>query len=631
MVRRIFSLVAVAIILGSLFSPAYPLQQLRVIGSAWVLAPAVSQTDSGYVGSATNISVFVTEGWGDVYVSTYSLTQEDFQGAATTAARVVCSLLGLDFNRYNFYFKVKTDAVIVGGPSAGVAMAVAVYSALTGLPINRSVAVTGMISPDGTVGPVGGIYEKAEAVASRGAKLFLVPPGQSVVTTYKVVVRRIGPFEVYSTQPVTVNITEYAMKKWGLRVIEVSTIEEALHYFFNVQFKPRAYANPAVSGEVMRKVSDVWSTLERIAAAELDSARSYVNSSPLTSFTKSALFDYLNTYASSYLDAARRYRNNAGSILLLTSSIATSRWIKFIVDYSTGRKLETEVDNIRKDISRYMSLVENLEARNFAELNYKVIAGDLVIRASRLFNSSASKWSSDPQGALQDLAYASAFLEEAKLWMEGLPQGKPASAYQQASTYVSIARSTWPYVYSVLSQAGSPSVLLDYASTYYTAATSLYSLNKYFLASIAATRSIALAEAAMLDFQGRASGSRVYLDISSRRALEIASSAQDLLVTIYFYNQSLLASSDVDRLAYLKLASELGSLVLDLAKSSNVTAQQPQVQQPGEQPQPPPQPTKPQPTKSIWDTIAEWLRDVYMRVALALEGLVKILKNLFSR
>ncbi|MEM4899547.1 MAG: S16 family serine protease, partial [Thermofilum sp.] len=120
-----------------------PGEKLQVVGSAWVLAPAVYQTDSGYAGSVTNITVFVTEGWGDVYVSTYSLTAEDFQGAATAAARVVAKLLNLDFSKYNYYFRVKSDAVIIGGPSAGVAMAVAVYSALTGAPINRSVMVTG--------------------------------------------------------------------------------------------------------------------------------------------------------------------------------------------------------------------------------------------------------------------------------------------------------------------------------------------------------------------------------------------------------------------------------------------------------------------------------------------------------
>ncbi len=45
-----------------------------------------------------------------------------------------------------------------------------------GWKVNPKVMMTGMINPDGTIGPVGGILEKASAAASVGAKLFLIPP-----------------------------------------------------------------------------------------------------------------------------------------------------------------------------------------------------------------------------------------------------------------------------------------------------------------------------------------------------------------------------------------------------------------------------------------------------------------------
>lgn len=630
--RSVAGLVLLALVLGLLPASvnSYPQEQLRVVGSAWILAPAVSQSESGYVGSATNISVFVTEGWGDVYVSTYSLTQEDFQGAATTAARVACSLAGLNFSNYNFYFKVASDAVIIGGPSAGVAMTVVAYSALTGKPVNRSVGVTGMISPDGTVGPVGGVFEKAQALASSGAKLFLVPPGQSVVTTYKVEVRRVGPFQVYSTSPVTINLTDYALRNWGLRVVEVSTIEEALRYFFGVELRKPSYGLPTLSDEAAKRVAAVRSELEGTARAELSSAREYVNKSTLTTLTKRALLSYLDSYASSPLStAASRYRGVEG-IPLLTSSIAASRWVKLLVDYAEGRNLDSYVSSVRENIYSVSSLAESAGARDFLELNYKVLAADLVVRASRLFNSSASKWSSDPQSALMDLAYASALLDEARLWLEGLPSLGPSDYSRQASTYISIARTTWPYVYSVLSQAGYSSGLLDYAGTYYTASLSLFSSKRYFLAAVAAARSIALAEAAMLDFQEYASSSRVYVETSSRRALEIMSSARDLLVSAYFYNQSLTATTDSDKLAFLKLATELGSLTVDLSGWASPPETQSQV--PASKPtQPPPQAPQQPSGKSIWDTVADWLRELYLRVLLLIDSLLKYLSGLLKR
>lgn len=65
-----------------------------------------------------------------------------------------------------------------GGPSAGLMMALAVYDRLTAGDGTRGlkVAGTGTMSPDGSVGAVGGVAQKVAAAAAAGADLFLVPP-----------------------------------------------------------------------------------------------------------------------------------------------------------------------------------------------------------------------------------------------------------------------------------------------------------------------------------------------------------------------------------------------------------------------------------------------------------------------
>ncbi|PWI58857.1 ATP-dependent protease LonB [Sulfoacidibacillus thermotolerans] len=63
----------------------------------------------------------------------------------------------------------------VDGPSAGVSMAVAIYSAITGLKVDNLVAMTGEISIYGTVRPVGGVPEKVKAAQEAGAKKVLIP------------------------------------------------------------------------------------------------------------------------------------------------------------------------------------------------------------------------------------------------------------------------------------------------------------------------------------------------------------------------------------------------------------------------------------------------------------------------
>jgi Lon-like ATP-dependent protease len=65
--------------------------------------------------------------------------------------------------------------VPVDGPSAGVAVAVAIYSALTDLPVPHTMALTGEISVRGGIRPVGGIACKVEAARRAGAGKILIP------------------------------------------------------------------------------------------------------------------------------------------------------------------------------------------------------------------------------------------------------------------------------------------------------------------------------------------------------------------------------------------------------------------------------------------------------------------------
>ena len=65
----------------------------------------------------------------------------------------------------------------IGGPSAGLVFALAIYDKVTPGPLlaGQHVAGTGTIAPDGTVGAIGGIQEKIAAATSAGATAFLVP------------------------------------------------------------------------------------------------------------------------------------------------------------------------------------------------------------------------------------------------------------------------------------------------------------------------------------------------------------------------------------------------------------------------------------------------------------------------
>jgi PDZ domain-containing protein len=79
--------------------------------------------------------------------------------------------------KFDFPFIVNVDSAGIGGPSAGLAFTLGILDALRPgeLTGGHGVAVTGTISLDGTVGPVGGVVQKTAAVKAAGIGLFLVP------------------------------------------------------------------------------------------------------------------------------------------------------------------------------------------------------------------------------------------------------------------------------------------------------------------------------------------------------------------------------------------------------------------------------------------------------------------------
>ena len=80
---------------------------------------------------------------------------------------------------FDFPFEVEVDIdPEIGGPSAGLMFSLAVYDTLTrgSLTGGETVAGTGTIELDGSVGPIGGIDQKIAAARDDGASLFLVPP-----------------------------------------------------------------------------------------------------------------------------------------------------------------------------------------------------------------------------------------------------------------------------------------------------------------------------------------------------------------------------------------------------------------------------------------------------------------------
>ncbi|MGM5484968.1 MAG: S16 family serine protease [Nanobdellota archaeon] len=347
---------------------------------------AVSEKNGNIEGSIASLELDVERGRGRVFIDTFPLTQLDTQISTRFAKEITCDFLDRDCGYTDFFYTIRSNSPLIGGPSAGASIAVLTASVIEGFEIDHSVAITGTINSGGIIGPVSGIKEKIEAAHEEGLRKVLVP------TRY------------VNEDNDTIDLINYG-ERLGIEVVEVNTLNQAIYEFTGKIYDEK-------DGEV--KASDVYDkTMSNIVdnmcsrTAELK----VENVSQAENLTERAMkaLDKGKSYSAASLcfGANIRYRYNA-----------------LRRDNLTSGDIKEKLTEVRKDLDDAYSSLAERDIETILDLQAQMIVRERLIGTKEKLDVTSDLLSQNrTDDALYNLAYSGERLKSSEYWSEFFDKG----------------------------------------------------------------------------------------------------------------------------------------------------------------------------------------------------------------
>jgi len=437
-------------ILAFVFFLIAPAHAIHLEDGVTIPIVAAFSTEEGESGILLNATVIVTEGDGRVFVDTQPYTQVDLQGSTRIAALVASDITGIDPSKYDFYYIIEITSPLIGGPSAGAALTVATIAEIENWPLKEGVVMTGMINPDGSIGPVGGIPYKLDAVAENGATLFIVPEGQTEVVIIETNFDHNGSIIVKKEIPITVDIVKRG-KKQNVKVVEAINIEDAVELFTGKKIHREIPAKGVWSDEYL----DVLRPLSRDV---MDEAALLYQSMQheTTNFTDllESQNDLIKKGEEQY--EVQEYYAAVNTGLLILNNLKYIQWSE---EYQASENNETYLNNLFENVSREVNQsrqeLENFSADGIVDVDCVGAAEIRIVMAERMLDGARETDSTDQ--FIFTLASASNRAETVTWWLSLANSNHHTSddiLKSRAGWYLGMSSSVVTYSRTVIGETG---------------------------------------------------------------------------------------------------------------------------------------------------------------------------------
>ncbi|MBN1502566.1 hypothetical protein JW930_03410 [Candidatus Woesearchaeota archaeon] len=345
--------------------------------SAHMKLLAVAEYGEEETGSSADLYLEVKQGTGRIYIDTFPLTKLDTQISTRFANEIACDFLSKNCKNLDFFYTIRANSPIVGGPSASAAIAVLTISVLDNINLEEGATITGTINSGGIIGPVGGIISKLEEASRLNLTKVLIPRWSNINDT---------------------NISSVALGE-NTKIVKVSSLKEALFELTGKDYGTEG--NLIISSSYQETMQNISHSLcERT----------------------SSLATHYNT--ANEKDAYDLYKQGNESLLMNQYYSAASycfganvkfHYEKLLHENITVKEIVEKANLFKNKTDEYEGTIKNkkittlVELQTFAVVNERLLdARDFFIEASENFN--------DTNASLYNLAFGIERLNSAFSW-----------------------------------------------------------------------------------------------------------------------------------------------------------------------------------------------------------------------